>query len=186
MSSLKNKKSLVTIGIGILVCVVWIYFVYMPAKSKKDLLHSENNQLEKETHQKEMVLSNLAGIIDRVKNIEVELYQCVESIYPSDSIGHFIGTLKQKLRDYNVSDIDVTPELPDLLEKESVPMGETSLNLVEFEINGQGEYIQIGKLMEALESEPYYNKFISVDLTYSKTIDPKILFNLKFSAYLRG
>jgi hypothetical protein len=186
MTALIQKKSIIVFAIPILLFVVWLNALYLPTNSK--IQFAENNlfQLDRDLAQCQATIGEIRTIKGKASNIESELAKCLSEICAVDSISEFIQMVDNDLEDYDIIDRSVTPRLPDLLESDNIDLGEQKLNRVEFNIKGQGEYIQIGKFIEELQKKSFYAGAGNLEIVYNASINPRVLFDMKFSAYLKG
>ena len=186
MNNLINNKSLLVI-IGIIVILIaWINLSYLPGLRSVNNSRSECESLGREIVSHKTLTASVGQIMQRVNQAEAVMFSKVNDISHTDSVPAFIGQLSELMKAYDITRVKISPELPDLLEDNpTVVIGDYILTEVEFNFNGQGRYIQLGKFLEALRQQPYFAGVSSLQLHYNRSTNPDIVFEIQVSAYLK-
>jgi len=186
MTDLMQKKSIIIFAVPIILFIVWLNSLYLPTNSKIQMANNNLSGLQQELIQSQTTIGQISVLIDRVNGIENQLAECLSEICAVDSISEFIQMIDNDLNSYGIIDRSVTPHLQDLLESKSSDLGSRKLNRVEFTLKGQGRYLQIGKFIEELHKKSFFAGAGNLEIEYSSSINPRVLFDMKFSTYLKG
>jgi len=186
MVPLKSKRIMAMTGATLVLVAAWMAFVYLPVMSSKNLLSEECLSLENEIERYRAGIGDIRQLYDNVGDLECRLSAILDELGSTDSIPEFIQALKEDMRGYGMNDINIMPELAGLIEKESITMGERSINRIEFRVTAKGGYLPVGRYIEHLREQPYYCGQTALNLIYNHDIDPMINVSCSFCILLEN
>ena len=186
MEKLISNRSYAIMALAVILVLIWYNFVYQRTANAINSGNSEIHSLQTEIAQNRELIASAGSLAGKLRDLESEMHACLDGICSVDSIPQFIQMMEQRLKKYNISRATVVPVLPDLLENENISMGHGSLNRVEFDLGGVGNYLDIGRLLEELEGEIFYADCNVIDISYKANLNPRVLFVFRFSVYLKG
>jgi len=185
MDKLMQRKSILIAVSLVVLSIVWFNFFYLSNAAKIQAAKTNSAHLNQEINSYRSLISNVGDVNDRVNLVRSELNQNLDEICSVDSIPDFIDKLRSSMEMYDFNNLTIKPKVSDLLENMQIPIGDKTFDLVEFEIKGIGRFISIGKYLEYLNSETYFNKTLALNISYNKSLNPKVLFSVKISTYIR-
>ena len=186
MDNLLKKKSILTVAGSLLIAAIWFNLLYLPGTHKIKAVQSNRQRLEQEITSSKSLVAGVGQIMQRVDLAQSRVQEKLNHIYYADSIPDFIQSLTALMKGYNLDRVQITPELPDLLDdNQTIAIGSDILSVIEFRFDGRGRYLQLGKFLEYLQNQPYFEGVSSLSLNYNQSTNPEINFDLKISTYLK-
>lgn len=182
MISLKNKRIAITLGVTVVIITVWLAFIYLPLTSRVNSLADQSAQLKHELAGYRSRFGDIRELHVRVDSQNQKLSAVLERLGTTDSIPDFIQVLSEDMKEYGLKNIRIIPNLKDLIEEESIALGDRNVNRVEFKLTADGRYLSIGRYLEYLQKQPYYSGQTSLDILYDQDLGPRV--DLRYSFYV--
>jgi len=186
METVIKYKSWSLLALILILFIAWLNLLYLPAGSSRKANLEEVSSFQNEINRSQRLIAEAGQIRESLTGVESDLNQCLDLICPTDSVGLFIEMIEKRMQSFGMVDYAVVPRIPDILSDEKIRLGKGHLNRIDFELKAQGRYIQIGKFIEDLQDENFFAGSSHIDISHSQSINPRVVFNMTFTAFLRG
>ena len=179
-----SKQTLTYSAIGLTVCLLWFFFVYVPFHKEYRATNGQITNAESQLNDFQRTISELPRFIERQKNLLSLKNDLNSRLYTKKDVLKLFDRLQEEASAKHLSLNEITPPVEELLYLNSLIPDSGQPQFLNIGLKLEGDYVNFGKFVEVIEQADYF-RGINLCKMYGHTDDnSKITLHLGFKALL--
>jgi hypothetical protein len=184
LRELIKYRVVLTLALTFLVLFGWTALVCLPSSSHIRETKTAVASLDQEIANSRQYLTN-AAVNLQSKRWQRQRADMLTGLCRIDSLASFVDHLTADINRFGVNNLDVTPDLNQLLKRDRIAIGNVNLTTAKFTLRCEGGFVNVGRALEYVEGQPYFADLATANFDYADATAPAIVAEMVFSVYLR-
>lgn len=151
-----NRTGLTYTIIGVALLAIWFFALYTPYEQKKIATTLKITECNQQLNDFSRTLTMFPAILDQKKTLDEKKQFVNSKLYTKEQVLNLFERLKHQANSQNLAVMEITPPINELLELNNSLPDSTSPQFLNIGLSLEGDYIEFGRFISALERENYF------------------------------
>lgn len=151
-----NRTGITYLVICLSLLAVWFLALYLPYENNRTVKNHEINECYQQLNDFSRTLTMFPTILNQKKTLDQKKKFANSKLYTKEQVLNLFTRLKQQANAENLSVLEITPPVNELLQLNTTLPDSTSPQFLNIGMSIDGDYLEFGRFIAALEQEDYF------------------------------